>query len=41
MSSSSAFVTKAENSHDEGAGDQDKLSFKVVHTPENDDSVVE
>ena len=41
MSSSRAFVKIAENSLDEGAGDQDKLSFGIVHTSEDDDSVVE
>ena len=36
-----ALVKEANNSLDEGAGDQDELSFEVVRTPEDDDSVVE
>ena len=41
MSSSGAFVKEADNLLDEGAGDKDELSFVVVRTPEDDDSVVE
>ena len=38
---SRAFVKEANNSLDESAGDKDELSFGVVRTPEDDDSVVE
>ena len=40
MGPSRAFVKKANNLLNESTGDQDQLSFKVVRTPENDDSVV-
>ena len=41
MSFFRAFVKEADNSLDDGAGDQDELSFGVVRTPEDDDSDVE
>ena len=41
MGPSRAFVKEANNSLDKGANDQDELSFGVVRTPEDDDSVVE
>ena len=36
-----AFVKEANNLLDEGAGDKNELSFWVVRTLEDDDSVVE
>ena len=41
MSSSRAFVNETDNSLDESTGDQDELSFGVVRTPEDDDTIVE
>ena len=41
MTSSGAFVKEADISLDEGAGDQDELSFWIVRTAEDYDSVVE
>ncbi len=34
-------MKEANHAFDEGAGNKDELSFGVVRTPEDDDSVVE